>query len=99
MVSLAVAPAVEKCFCLRIPKLSLDEGQVFLRRRAIGFVADYGAGTRECAEHQAVPRGEDLVVEMRTDAFRTDFRHLLLGGVEQWLIRGGHAGIDDAQYI
>ena len=65
--------------------------QIFLRRRAIFFLAQNGGRPRKRAEHQAVPRRENLVVQMRADAFRPRGEHFRFGGGEQFSSSGRDA--------
>jgi hypothetical protein len=64
-----------KAFWILRPTISPDELQIFLRRRAIFFIAQNGGRPRKRAEHQAVPRRENFVVKMRADPFRARGEH------------------------
>ena len=84
---------------LGIPKFSLQESKIGLGSlEVLGLIKD---DRRACdgTKHQAVPRGKNLVVEVRPYAPGTLVEHLLLGGVEQRAFVIGQLRRDDAEDI
>ena len=64
-------------------KEMIKEGKV-----ALGDLPELGrpqhrVGARDGSEHHAIPRGEDLVIPVRTDALRPFRQQLPAGGAEQ----------------
>ena len=68
------------------PEFLLDERQVLLRGRAILFIAEDGISPGHRAQHQAVPRREDFVVQMRPDALAPRVEHFPFRRDEQFNI-------------